>query len=684
MIKLTDLYAEPGVAPTGWQQVSNDRDAFGAQPPVKDSDDIRRIMALPRRPQVEVGSTRAAALVRMMNARFGRERDDDCPCNLPRDQGGHNRDCIRSLNPAQAWALYEIGTTRGLLGPIGVGHGKTILNILAVLALAHGEPDPGKYEAVLLLPPNLIDQLLTEYQLLGEHFRVPTLSIHGRDDYYDAGAGAPILHVLAYSRLQRPEATVLLDRINKDGGLRAIIADEVHAIRNANAVRTDRVMRFFRNNPRTMFVCWSGSITDSSLTDYAHLSELALRMSSPVPRDPEVAKEWASALDPKSDWPANPGALLEGLVASGCQLPGEHVYRGFHRRLVETEGVVATQSSAIPAELQVVVRAAPPIPDEPVQDERAEGGWFSGLATLMRDVRESGIRPDGEVLLDPLQKSRCLRELACGFFYRWIYPKHEPEDVIEEWLKRRKRYRWEVREALKERRDHFDSPLLVQLAAMRFHGDISGDVEVWDENLEEYVTVGANPDLPRWASEHWPAWRDIRNQVEPETEAVWISTYLAEDSASWAAQNRGVVWYDKSAFGQRVAELAGLPLHGGGEDCGPRLIGGKGKSGKVYPGEDGSRSSVCSLKSHGTGRDGLQRIYCTQLVANPPSSATSWEQLLGRLHRIGQRSPVVRAEFYAHTEEMAAAYSQARARASYVQATIGAQQKLMSGSDDSE
>lgn len=671
MIKLTDLYAQPGHAPIGFQ-VPAPTHAYGQgsayKPPVKPSPDLTRVLALKRRAQVEIGSPRGHALVRMMTARFAVPRTTPCRCRLPRAQGGitqNGTDCILTLNLVQALALYEIGIVQGLLGPIGVGHGKTILDILAILALIPPDhPEPRKYEAVLLVPPGLVGQLIDEYFLIGEHFRIPSLAVHGRDIGWDAGADRPVLHVLPYSRLQRPEATVLLKKIRPA----AIIADEVHSLRNRDAVRTHRVLSYFNEFRDTRFCGWTGSITDSSIADYAHLSALALRYNSPLPIDKEVVKEWASALDPKSDWPADPGALLDGLVETKCMSPGEHIHKGFHRRLIETEGVVATKSAAIAAELRVTQRAAPRMPSE--------------LETMLETLRETKTRPDGEVLLEQLDVSRCARELAAGFYYRFIYPHATDEELedgglVDQWFAARKLFRWELREQLspERRREHMDSPFLCTLAAMRYHGDIrAGIVEVEEVDEETGDLVLRQVDtthLPQWASKYWPGWRDIKDKVKKETEAVWVSEFLAEDAAQWAHENRGIVWYDKTAFGLKVAEISKLPLHGGGPGAEDAILA-----------EQGDRSIIASIKSHGTGRNGLQKIFCTQLIANPPSSATAWEQLLGRLHRIGQAAPAVYAEFYCHTEEMWASYGQACERARYIQNTIGAAQKLNPDDED--
>jgi hypothetical protein len=632
-----ELVASANFAPQAWQSRMPD-DAWSFKPPVARSEDLTRIVAIPRRPQLEATSMRGAAMVQLITQRFARP-NPSCRC-----RSEYGRDCILSLRLTQAWALYEIGIGSGMLGPIGVGHGKTILDLLTPLALRDCRV------AVLLVPPGLVTQLIAEYHLLAEHFRVPSLIVHGKD-WSNVVPGAPALHVFPYSRLSRPEATTFLETMAPD----AIIADEVHKLRNADTATTSRVMRYFFAHPTTRFCGWSGSITDSSLRDYAHLSALALRERSPLPLDPAVVEDWARAIDP-NDYPAPMGALEEL-----CE-PGEDVHRGFHRRLVETQGVITTTEPAVDCELFVGEQPPPVIPGV-VND-------------ALKVLRADWLRPDGEELIEPLELARCAWQLACGFYYRWTFPlvNGQPQTVgqIEAWKLARKEWRRELRAVLAQRREHLDSPHLCKLAAIR-GWEVEGAVpsgKLWYRKSDG---------LPVWRSERWPAWRAIKDTVVHETEAVRMHPFLAEAAAQWAHANHGIVWYQHGAFGAWVAELSGLPLHAGGPQAGPNIA----KEIKRQKlGEIPRRSIIASIKSHGTGRDGLQSIYQTQLIANPPSSATDWEQLLGRLHRIGQKAPRVEAWFYRHTEELSAHVDQALKRALYVQGTLGSKQKLRVGIAD--
>lgn len=631
-IDLQSLVAPPNFKPHAWQSTSAPPvgSAGWSKPPVEASEDLRRILELPRRDPPAPGSPQAEALIELISSRFARE-NKACRCAELAPNRGPNP-CVTRLRLAQAWALYEIGLEAGCLGPIGVGHGKTILDLLAALAM------PDCRLAVLLVPPGLVDQLIAEYKLVGQHFRMPRLIVHRRQrDFADLRGSEPTLHVFPYSMLSRPESTVWLEDMKPD----TIIADEAHKLRYPDTATTGRVLRYFQKHPTTRFCGWSGSLTDSSIKDYAHLSALALRHASPLPINPAVVDDWSRAIDP-GDFQAPMGAL-EAL----CR-PGESVDYAFHRRLVETSGVVSTTEPAIDSDLVIEERK--------LSDRLPEA-----VRVALNDLRASWTRPDGEELVDAFAVARCAHQLACGFYYRWIFPRREPLHVIVEWLAARKEWRSELRQFLRHRREHLDSPKLVATAASRAWRD------EWSSKPVDALWY--RPDqLPCWKAETWPRWKAARGTVEPKTQAVRLDPFLAEDAAAWANEHRGVVWYQHRAFGEWVGEIGKLRVHGGGPDAGPRIAA-----------EDGRASIVASIKAHGTGRDGLQRLYHEQLVGNPPASATGWEQLLGRLHRIGQAQPVVRAEFYRHTPEIRSHVDTALARALYVETTLGSVQKIRLG-----
>lgn len=638
-ISIDDMMVPAGCAP-GPGQVSAHQNQTAYKPAVSHSPDLTRIIALPRRDRPS--EEKCEALIQYMTAKLSRP-NDKCECHNIRKGG-----CITELNASQAWTLYEAAIYGGILGGIGVGHGKTLLNILIAMVVK------GCKTALLLLPPKLVKQLILEYRLVKEHFHVPNMRIHtGKPRGMEVTPGAPWLHVMPYSRLSRETAAQFI----KDLGPDLIIADECHTLKDPeNSTRASRVKRYYDENPNTKGAMWTGSITDDSLNNYAHLSRFCLGEGSPLPLDKHVVDDWARAIDP-SDWPAPMGAL-----AKLCEA-GEHVHSGFHRRLSQTPGVILTRKAAINAPMVITERTPPPMPDV--------------VKAALDSVRD-GVRPDGEELVEAWEVAMCARQVACGFHYYWDFENGETEEQVAKWRAVRKEWHQELREKLGPRAEFMDSPLLCQRAAERsLHGlDPSmcmgcyGTGRVHDEDENETVCGecqgrGKVPARPVWESEAWAPWKEIKGTVTPITKTERISPYLVEDACEWGRKNRGVVWYAYNALGEWISEMSGMPLHGGGPKAEAKIAR-----------EDGSRSIVASIKAHGTGRDGLQRLFAHQLICNPPSSSTTWEQLLGRLHRQGQKAKEVFAEVYLHTPEFKASLTKAMTRSLYVQTTLGSEQKL--------
>lgn len=583
---------------------------------VSASSDLSRILALPRRPPLDLGSPRARALVELMTGRLRRpdRRHDgsDCAC------ASTGRRCILELLPAQAWALWEAGLCGGLLGHLAVGAGKTAVGLLAPLVLS------GCRHAVLFVPPGLVGQLVAEYLAWREHWRVPSL-VSGMDSWL-AGPGAPVLRVVPYSRLSRPESTALLDELDVD----TVIADEAHALRGRTAARTRRLLRLFLKRPNTRLLAWSGTVTGRSLKDFAHLSALSLCEGSPLPVDPDEVERWAAAVDP-SDWPAPPGELRHLVRATGAS----GVRDAVRVRLTETLGFVST-ADAVSCSASIRLRERRPPPAPPAVRE------------ALAEVRRTWVRPDGEELVEAVEVARVLREVACGFYYRWKFPGDPPAALLDEWFAARRDWRRELRYKLEASEPHLDSPFLCAAAAERAQSGYTGE-------------------LPVWRSSTWARWADVKDRVEHETEAVWLDWWLARDAAAWGREVDGVVWYVHDAFGGAVAEASGLPLFSGGDADALR------EELRLRRG-----SVVLSLRAYGTGFDGLQRRYSRALVANSPSSGDAWEQgPLGRLHRQGQEADEVVVEVYRHESEVAGALDRAIAQAKFVEGVTGARQRLL-------
>ncbi len=581
------------------------------------SEDLRRVLALPtrERPDDETLKSWAAAL----KIEFGKV-NSNCEC-----RSKFGRPCCSDLLPIQAWALTEARKYGGILGPIKVGGGKSLLDILTPMVV-------GSKVAVLLLPPNLKHQMrAVDWHYYGQHWRLPNLP---GERFYTPGA--PILHIVAYTELSGASSSDLLQRLNPD----TIIADEAHSLKNRKAARAKRFLRHFKSAPNTKFFCWSGTMTTKSVRDYAHLSQHSLKAGSPLPTNYAVIEEWAGHLDP-IDFRAPIGALAQFGTSPDAR-------EGFAKRLRTTPGVITSGDGVTCAASLVCQKRHIDVPGE--------------ISAKLRQLEADWERPDGgEAFVDALSVIRCANELSSGFFYRWIWPRGETVAVIDRWLEVRKNWHKELRERLKTPAVHMDSPLLLAKAAMRW---IMGYTHIErDPAGNEIRRVQIPPKtkggpLPSWNSEFWPEWSEVRNTAKPETEAVWVDDFLAADAASWGKKDHGVIWYDFSAFGKKVLELDPTLVF-----CGP------GEEGNVRVAElRGKERALCSIRAHGTGKN-LQ-MFSRALVANP---ANNLEQLLGRHHRQGQLADEVIFDFYAHTESYRRAIDTAKNRSDYSEQTLSSQ-----------
>lgn len=632
--------------------------------PVARSEDLDRIKALPRR-VLNVGDPTAA---RIWTNVLRRVRTEPCTCRAE-----FGEDCLTELRPVQGWALQEAFEHGGMVGSIGVGKGKTGIDILLPMVVRDCKV------AAVFIPSSLRAQFLWDWQRWAAHFRVPNL----------AGVGSafvekrPLVYVVPYSTLSQTTNTDLLTRINAD----LLIGDEAQSLKNPQTARTDRFMRVFRRfNPVTnermpppRYAAHSGTFTTKTPRDFAHHCGLALLGGSPLPINTRVLEEFSSALAELPQGNAHPGELLSLAVPGEVELLRKsHVDDEtliarlvFARRFRETPGVVVTidgrprieegehEGEAIDL---IISQRHVSLPEHPIDvpglQPRLKG---MTLAQILEDVRKTWERPDGEEMVEVIEFARCVRELASGLFYKWRFPRKEPADVIDLWFARRKAWGREMRGFLANPQPFADSRYWATQAAIRWHFGY----EFEGTRVERYTKRGP---LPVFQSEHFLPWLAVEATVEPKPATVWLDPFLVNNAVEWLKTNTGIVWYEHTAFGEelyRRARQAGLevPLFTGGDRANEEI--------KL---EAGTRSIIASIKAHGTGKN-LQRFQ-RGLIANPPGDGASWEQLTGRWHRDGQKARQCFAEVYRHTGEYQDAIDGAIGKARYIQSMTGSEQRL--------
>ena len=590
--------------------------------PVTETADLDRILALPRRPRpstVELEQYAAKWTRQLSNG----VQVGQCACES--DFADRAVPCINSLNPLQGWACEEFYTERGLLGKLAVGAGKTGLDVL--LAMVRNDTRV----ALLLLQPTLMRQfVLQDFPQWAAHFKVPNLVVPRMlGEYPEVRVmGRPTLYVYTYADLQQPKNTALLPQLAPD----LIIADESQNLARVSSSRTIRFMRYCEAHPECAFVALSGSMHTRSLNDFAHHAALALRKNSPLPLDNSVVLKWAKALDPA---PEDGIPTPIGKLRVFCT-PGEDAVQGVGRRLIETRGVVASEESSTDVPLYINEREAPEIPEK--------------LLLMMQDTRATATRPDGEEAETSFQKAAWLKQLACGFYYYWKFIRGEPEELVEKWFGRRKNWNKEVRMFLDAKPpEHLDSPRLLKLAAERFRKNYRGP-------------------LPTWNSYSYEAWSEVEHLVDPVQGLAWLDDYLVDDAVRWAEERKaegvgGLIWCEFVEFGQRVAKRLGVDYLNGGPDAA-----------KALASMRGNEIVVLSIRAHQRGCN-LQMFRRALVVSNPADDGT-WEQLLGRMHRYGQKHAVT-VDLYRHTPELREALEKARERSEWNQKLDRSKRKLM-------
>jgi hypothetical protein len=410
----------------------------------------------------------------------------------------------------------------------------------------------------------------------------------------------PNLRIIGYSELSLEKNADLLEEWAPD----LIILDECHRVKNRKAGRTRRMIRYFSTHPDTICVAMSGTISSRSLRDFAHIAEWCLGRMCPLPMTWQELSDWADALDEKvdEDKRVSPGALMRF-----CS-EGENARQGFRKRLTETPGIVASKTEELGTSLRI---------------QKLDLQLPQKVKVLIDEMRQTWSTPDGDIIAEAVDLWRHVRELSLGFYYKWdpAPPKY--------WLETRKTWKKYVRETLKHNRRQLDTEL-----------------QVWNKCEREKDNSA------------WKKWNAIKGTFKPNSVPVWVDYFALKTSHEWLIKEKGIVWVEHTAFGQKLRQNSRYPYLGAGDN---RIltIGGP---------------IIVSRRAHGEGKN-LQR-YSKNLVVCPPSSGKAWEQLLGRTHREGQQADEVVCDVFLHVDELDKSFEQARADARYLEDTFGNRQKL--------
>lgn len=657
------LPATPVAAPRPFPNAL-ERQAWIGKPPVQSSDDLNRIIGLPRR---DLAAAYTQVDFAALEARLRLPPNEvKCVCKT----FDPPRQCPEHLKEDQTRALLEAEAHGGLFAAMGVGKGKTLVDFLLPFVMR-------SKVAVLLIPAALVDKFLNvDARYYGGHWKLPNIVSQTPTLAVGGGLfipGRPALHVMSYERLSRQEGTDLLMRIKPD----LLILDEAHKVKNPKGPRKMRIQRCIDAlKPRVAIL--SGTIASRGIADAAHLAAWALGDGSPFPRKHQVVEEWALALDPvvNDESPAAaPGALARLEMIPGFEIyvrddelklgraheANERTRLAFRLRRNETRGVVATTSSSFEGSL-LIRKRVPAMPD--------------AIRPLIETAKK-GKRPDGEEADEKMLGFAWARQLSLGFFHRWRFPRGEPEELIKRWRDARKEWHRAVRKRLENPRAHFDTPGLLKNAVRRWHE--GGCVDCHRGPREKHASSCKIADeRPLWAPAEWPAWAEVEDLVHHVPSTVWLdkgcpelapipgADFMVRDAVDWIEkEGPGVVWAEAPELGERIARAAGVPWYGEGKQAGIDI-----------QRETGKRSVVASMHAHRDGKD-LQYAFHRCYFTSPYADGGYWEQAIGRFHRQGQREDTVIVDIAMHTPDFENSFSKARERARFVAQTDGQDQKLL-------
>lgn len=573
------------------------------------------------------------------------------------------------LRPLQAQALCDYEMEGGLLAPIGVGGGKTLISV----CIAHRAYKSGHRTVMVLVPsPTLLGfaqqlPLIRSWVPVG----VPIHIVQGPQPkraavYRSKMAGC---YVVPYSLLSTEDASEMLHAIDPS----VIVMDELHRLKHGDAARTRRVTKFLKEKKwRVEIAAMSGSLTSRSVKDYAHVAWWALGNKAPVPTTYHTLVHLCSTIDSGAE-PSSYQRKLWQPLRTWCRLwfPNEElsfddtgIRRAFQLRLRSAPGVV---SSTEEDQLDVPLKIHP----RPVLDA-AERPGYAEVLRLIEQVEKFGTAPNGDAIDHAIHNHKWLRELTMGFYNSLEWP--EPDvvarragvalDDAKRLLSRAlehhmllQAYHKELRDWLKSHRiDKMDTPRLVGMSMHR-----NGDKFVGKKLFAS-----------------WKAAKDLDADDLPRREArpVRLCDYKINDSLRWADSHRdgGILWVYSIEVGRWMFEA----LRGAGFSNALHCP--AGAHAEILDPGNRDKLLVASMGSHGEGKN-LQHHQNTRFVEWPREALLA-QQVLGRTHRPGQEADELHADCCDTTDYDDQARAAGLIDALYQQQTTGVPMKVITAEYD--
>jgi hypothetical protein len=495
-----------------------------------------------------------------------------------------------TLRPCQVEYLAGLVQYRRVFGSIGVGHGKTLISILASVVTR-------SYRALLFVPSNLVGQLtkidIPQFEKWF-HIKLDWCSLQDKSQHQRRNLmNKHRVTIFPYSILSTEDTTDLLELSNAD----LIICDECHYLKNFGNAKITRFLDYIDKYTDCSLCFMSGTIIRKSIMDYHHLITRGLKHLSPLPHDNQLALDIDELISYKNFKKVDSSKFLCKLAPQLKAGYGEYLVnvekaREFMTHLFDcSPATVRTENQSVDCSLFI----------NPIEMKKDPA-----ITEHLKKLGEEWETPDGDLLEDYLSLTNASKQISSGFYYR-LYWKEDTEDwqidhhkkrvllvnTIKKWI----RYRHRIK---------LDTLGLVEKALER------GDPEV--HSLQQV----------------YKDWKDsIKGIVQERSrESIWLSDYKIREAKKWALENKkGIIWYEWDAVGLELAQAIPNSVHCPAE-ADIELL----RQNKIL---------ICSF-AHAEGKN-LQHLS-KNLLLDIPSSGALMEQLIGRTHRQGQEADCVEVD----------------------------------------
>lgn len=509
------------------------------------------------------------------------------------------------LKPMQARALAAIQHVGGGFFPIGVGHGKTYIALLAGTVLGR--------TALVFAPPHTLAQMRGELDKLREHYCV-----------------TQEVRLISYGLLSSKNGRERVVEVLKGTDPRScvFVFDEAHMLKNPKSTRVKRVEHLLQIAEGAPVVALSGTMTNRSITEFAHLARWCLREWSFVP-DGRECQYWAQYIDVArgQDFIAPDRAAAEAIEPlwrfAGLQpspLASFHEEqeisrRAFQLRMHTSGGVVSSGDEETGASLTIVTLRL----DVPAEVEAA------------LDLLDEGYAPDDTEVVEPAHRWLLGQTLSQGLWYELVWGDWATPQFFAE----RKAW-WGWVRAEVERRG-LESPSFVTEQAKRAH------------------EAGENSAYAR----RWASWAPWANHPEPQRRTHWITDSVIEQTLDhrFGKKQPTIYWHLWEQVGRKLAQKGRFHFYGRSQT-------------------PANKAHTCTMSIRAQGEGLTLHSWARGLVVDVPTTGLAWEQLLGRSHRYGTEHDEVVYGVLQHTKALRRSFAQANVDARYIEQTKGHKQRL--------